>query len=69
VGPPGHDRCCPIYDLPVTACVCCAAIGDARSEEKLTFSETWQANLPLIERRNYLEGYADAAAHHAPGYS
>jgi hypothetical protein len=40
-------------------------VAAARGQEKQVFNETWQANMPLVERRNYLEGYADAAAHHA----
>lgn len=64
----GHDPCCPIYDLPVADCVVCTAIGEARSEEKNTATAIWKANLPAIERRNYLEGYADGAARHAPRY-
>lgn len=63
---PSHDPCCPIYDLPVTDCVVCSAIAEARAEEKRTFDATWKANLPSIERRWYLEGYADGAAGHRP---
>lgn len=62
-----HDRCCPLEDATLE-CAVCDAIAAARSEEKAIFQRVWQANMPLVERRNYLEGYADAAAHHPPRY-
>ena len=68
MSPAEHDPCCPIYDLPVGDCVVCSAIAEARGQEKQTFTETWKANLPQIERRVYLQGYADGAAHHDPRY-
>lgn len=58
----GHDSCCPLDDLPSTDCVVCAAIGQARDEEKDTYNQSWRANLPLIERRWYERGYADGRA-------
>ena len=63
-----HDPCCCLSDLPGSECPVCASIALARGEEKHAFGETWRANLPLVERRNYLEGYADGAAGHRPRY-
>ena len=50
-----HDPCC--FMSGERPCPVCAAISDARSQEKVTFTNTWKANLPLMERRWYLDGY------------
>ena len=63
-----HDPCCPLDSTAEFDCPICEAVAAARGQEKQVFNETWQANRPLVERRNYLEGYADAAAHHPPRY-
>ena len=63
-----HDPCCPIFDLPVQDCVVCSAIQEARGQEIETRNRIWRENLPLIERRWYLDGYTDGAAHHPPRY-
>ena len=63
-----HDPCCPIFDLPVQDCVVCTAIAEARGQEMEARNRIWRDNLPGIERRNYLAGYADGAAHHPPRY-
>ena len=62
-----HDRCCPL-DGPALDCAVCDAIAAARSEEKRIFTDVWKLNLPLVEQRNYLAGYADGAAGHPPRY-
>lgn len=61
-----HDPCCPLDSLQDADCTICTAITAARGQEKRTFDATWKANLPSIERRWYLEGYADGAAGHRP---
>lgn len=62
-----HDACCPL-DHPAVDCAVCEAIAVARGQEKLQADQIWRDNLGLIERRNYLAGYADGAAGHAPKY-
>lgn len=61
-----HDPCCPLDSTSEFACPICEAVAAARGQEKSIFNDTWKANLPLVERRWYLEGYADGAAGHAP---
>lgn len=61
-----HDPCCPLDNMPDANCTVCDAIAAARGQEKTVFGDTWRANLPAIERRWYLEGYADGAAGHRP---
>lgn len=58
-----HDPCCPLDDLPDGDCPVCAAIAAARGEEIAARNESWRINLPIVERRMYLEGRADEAAH------
>jgi hypothetical protein len=55
-----HDPCCCLDDMPSAECPVCASILMARAEEKERFNATWKANLPGIERRNYLQGWTDA---------
>lgn len=56
----GHDPVCPLGDMPTFDCTVCRAIKAARDEERDTFNRTWKANLPAVERRNYLQGWTDA---------
>jgi hypothetical protein len=55
-----HDRCCPLDGSDVE-CAVCDAIGAARGEERQIRKDIWAANLGPIEKRNYLDGYRDAA--------
>lgn len=56
----GHDPVCPLDDMPTFDCPICALIKAARAEELEKFNAIWKANLPSIERRNYLQGWTDA---------
>ena len=60
-----HDKFCP-FDNDATECPVCGAITMARGEEKSIATATWKRNLPLLERRNYAEGYHDATEHKPP---
>jgi hypothetical protein len=62
----GHDPLCPIDDLNPVGCPVCAALTAARGEERARYSETWKANIALVEARNYREGYADCGAGRPP---
>jgi hypothetical protein len=55
-----HDRCCPLDDADGIECAVCDAIAHARNDERLIYQQTWKANLPRIEARNWLEGYRAA---------
>lgn len=54
-----HDKFCPLDGDG--ECDVCAAIALARSEEKVIFGQVWKHNLPIIERRWYQRGHADAS--------
>jgi hypothetical protein len=56
-----HDRACPLDNLPDLDCAICLAIGKARTEERQIRADIWKANIGPISRRNYEEGYRDAA--------
>ena len=56
-----HDRCCPLDDSDGIECAVCDAIVRARSEEIAVRESMWRLNLPSVARRNYVEGYRDAA--------
>ena len=55
-----HDPHCPITTTALLDCPICALLKRARDEERDTFNQTWKANLPGIERRNYIRGWTDA---------
>lgn len=55
-----HDRQCPLDGVD-PECAVCDAIGKARTEERQIRKDIWQANIGPISRRNYSEGYRDAA--------
>lgn len=55
-----HDRCCPLDDGDGIECAVCDAIARARSDERTLYQQTWKANLPRIEARNWLDGYRAA---------
>jgi hypothetical protein len=57
-----HDPACCLDDMPTTECPVCASITLARSEERAKATESWKVNLPLIERRNYDQGFHDGRA-------
>ena len=63
-----HDPCCCLEDMPTSECPVCASIALARGEERAKFTETWKENLPLIERRNYLDGFRDGMDGNPPLY-
>ena len=50
-----HDPHC--FMRGAHPCPVCAAINAVRSEEKQTATEIWKHNMPLVERRNFLDGY------------
>ena len=54
-----HDPACCLDDIPGPECPVCASIAVARGEERDKFTASWHANLPLIERRNYEQGWHD----------
>ena len=54
-----HDPACCLSDMPATECPVCDCIALARGEERAKYQETWKTNLPLIEKRNYEQGYRD----------
>ena len=62
----GHDPACCLDDMPGPECPVCASIALARGEERVKYQQAWQANIALVEARNYREGYADCAAGHPP---
>jgi hypothetical protein len=53
-----HDRCCPLEDASLE-CAVCDAIAAARAEEIEARNLIWKINLPIIERRNYEQGFHD----------
>ena len=57
----GHDPACCLDDMPGPECPVCASIALARGEERVKYDRTWKENLPSVARRNYVEGYRDAA--------
>lgn len=54
-----HDPACCLSDMPATECPVCDSIALARGEEREKATASWKLNLPLIERRNYEQGYHD----------
>jgi hypothetical protein len=54
-----HDPACCLSDMPATECPVCESITLARDEERAKYQEVWKTNLPLIERRNYEQGFHD----------
>ena len=57
-----HDPACCLDDMPGSECPVCSSIALARSEERTRADRSWHDNLPSIARRNYVEGFKDAAA-------
>lgn len=55
-----HDRYCLITSTTILDCPICSLLKAARDEEREKFNQTWKANLPGIERRNYVQGWTDA---------
>ena len=56
-----HEPLCPQQgedDWP--SCPICDLLKAARNDERAKYQETWRANLPRIEARNWLEGYRAA---------
>ena len=55
-----HDPACPLDEFPDPDCVICYAIARVRHDERAIYQQTWKANLPRIEARNWLDGYRAA---------
>lgn len=55
-----HDRYCPITTTALLDCPICALLKAARDDERRTYQETWRANLPRVEARNWMDGYRAA---------
>ena len=55
-----HDPFCPVSTTRITDCPLCALLKAARDAERDVYQRSWKVNLPLIERRNYIQGWTDA---------
>jgi len=55
-----HDPHCPITSTAILDCPICDLLKAARDDERRKYQETWRANLPRIEARNYCDGFRDA---------
>lgn len=58
-----HDPACPAAGAEVLASDCaCDVIAEVVKRERLIYQQTWAANLPKIEKRNYDQGFHDGSA-------
>ena len=56
-----HDPHCPVTFLAgYESCPICDLLTAARNDERVIYQQTWKANLPRIEARNWLDGYRAA---------